>query len=120
MNPDWKPAADVAALRLRAALYALVRAFFAGRNVLEVETPILSAAGNSDPNIASFSLDADSGPGQSRRWLRTSPEFALKRLLAAGVGDCYERVAVRPVVKLRVQAADRHARRLWKSMCRRC
>ena len=90
MNPDWKPTADIGALRLRAALYASIREFFSSRNVLEVETPILSAAGNTDPNIASFSLDADGGSGRSRRWLRTSPEFALKRMLAAGIGDCYE------------------------------
>jgi lysyl-tRNA synthetase class 2 len=79
-------------LRLRARLYALIRAFFAGRDVLEVETPVLSAAGNTEPNIESFST-AFSGhvdAGARERWLRTSPEFPLKRLLAAGVGDCYE------------------------------
>ncbi|MBS7457529.1 EF-P lysine aminoacylase EpmA [Coralloluteibacterium stylophorae] len=89
---DWRPTADLAALRLRARLYATIRSFFAERGVLEVETPILSEAGNTDPNIASFHLDFD-GPraaGAVRRWLRTSPEFPLKRLLAAGVGDCYE------------------------------
>jgi lysyl-tRNA synthetase class 2 len=79
-------------LRLRAATYARIRAFFAERGVLEVETPMLSAAGNTDPNIQSFhtrfSGHVDAGPAQ--RWLRTSPEFPLKRLLAAGLGDCYE------------------------------
>jgi lysyl-tRNA synthetase class 2 len=54
-----------------------------------VETPILSAAGNSDPNIESFRLHF-SRAGETQRWLRTSPEFALKRLVAAGVGSCYE------------------------------
>jgi lysyl-tRNA synthetase class 2 len=81
-----------AALRLRARLYARVRAFFAERGVTEVETPVLSRFGNTDPNIASFSLEF-SGPaaaGPRRRWLRTSPEFPLKRLLAEGFGDCYE------------------------------
>ena len=89
---DWKPTAPPKALRLRADLYALIRRFFAERGVLEVETPVMSAAGNTDPNIESFSLRFD-GPraaGAPQRWLRTSPEFALKRLLAAGVGDCYE------------------------------
>lgn len=80
------------ALRLRADLYAAIRAFFAARGVLEVETPILSAAGNTDPNIESFVTEfsghVDAGP--RRRWLRTSPEFPLKRLLAEGLGDCYE------------------------------
>ncbi|PZO09016.1 MAG: EF-P lysine aminoacylase GenX [Lysobacteraceae bacterium] len=89
---DWKPTANLKALRLRADLYALVRRFFAERGVLEVETPVLSCAGNTDPNIESFALRFD-GPraaGEATRWLRTSPEFPLKRLLAAGVGDCYE------------------------------
>jgi lysyl-tRNA synthetase class 2 len=88
----WRPGACADALRLRARLNALIRAFFAQRQVLEVETPILSAAGNTDPNIESFSL-AFSGPAQAgaaTRWLRTSPEFALKRLLGSGLGDCYE------------------------------
>ena len=83
---------SMASLQLRARLYALIRAFFAGRDVLEVETPILSAAGNTEPNIDSFST-AFSGhvdAGARERWLRTSPEFPLKRLLAAGIGDCYE------------------------------
>jgi lysyl-tRNA synthetase class 2 len=69
-----------------------VRAFFAERAVLEVETPILSAAGNADPNIESFRTEfsGHTDAGARRRWLRTSPEFPLKRLLAAGIGDCYE------------------------------
>ncbi|TAL87605.1 MAG: EF-P lysine aminoacylase GenX [Rhodanobacter sp.] len=79
-------------LRLRAHLYQLIRQFFAERQVLEVETPILSAAGNTDPNIASFrtAFSGHVDAGARERWLRTSPEFPLKRLLAAGVGDCYE------------------------------
>ncbi len=79
-------------LRLRAQLYALIRTFFAERHVLEVETPILSAAGNTDPNIQSFSttFNGHVDAGARERWLRTSPEFPLKRLLAAGLGDCYE------------------------------
>jgi lysyl-tRNA synthetase class 2 len=80
------------ALQLRAKTYALIRDFFAERKVLEVETPILSAAGNSEPNIASFSthFNGHVDAGVPVRWLRTSPEYPLKRLLAAGVGDCYE------------------------------
>lgn len=90
--PPWQPSATVPALRLRGRLNATMRAFFAARDVLEVETPVLSRAGNTDPNIASFSLQFGGRvDGASRtRWLRTSPEFALKRLLAAGIGDCYE------------------------------
>ncbi|MCA1714992.1 MAG: EF-P lysine aminoacylase GenX [Gammaproteobacteria bacterium] len=92
MTDDWRPTAELGALRLRAGLNALIRTFFAERGVLEVETPVLSRAGNSDPNIASFSLQFSGrcGGGPRTRWLRTSPEFALKRLLAAGIGDCYE------------------------------
>ncbi len=88
----WQPSATADALRLRARLYARIRDFFAARDVLEVETPILSLAGNTDPNIASFSLQfSGRTDGAARtRWLRTSPEFPMKRLLAAGVGDCYE------------------------------
>jgi elongation factor P--(R)-beta-lysine ligase len=89
---DWHPTANLETLRLRARLYATIRAFFAERDVLEVETPVLSVAGNTDPNIRSFSLHfsgrTDGAP--RTRWLRTSPEFPLKRLLCAGIGDCYE------------------------------
>ena len=82
----------VAMLQLRARLYALIRLFFLERHVLEVETPILSAAGNTDPNIESFSttFSGHVDAGARERWLRTSPEFPLKRLLAEGIGDCYE------------------------------
>lgn len=89
---DWRPNVAIDALRLRARLYATIRTFFAQREVLEVETPMLSVAGNTDANIESFSLEFSgrtSGAPRTR-WLRTSPEFPLKRLLAAGVGDCYE------------------------------
>ncbi|WP_018973206.1 EF-P lysine aminoacylase EpmA [Rudaea cellulosilytica] len=81
-----------AGLRLRARLYARVRSFFAERDVLEIETPILSAAGNTDPNIESFTtrFSGHVDAGAPLRWLRTSSEFPQKRLLAAGIGDCYE------------------------------
>jgi len=91
-NAAWTPSATRDAIRLRAWLNRLVREFFHARGVLEVETPAMSLAGNTDPNIASFQLQfsgrTDGAP--RTRWLRTSPEFALKRLLAAGIGDCYE------------------------------
>jgi elongation factor P--(R)-beta-lysine ligase len=82
----------LASLQLRALIYTLIRAFFADRHVLEVETPILSASGNTDPNIESFHtlFNGHVDAGARERWLRTSPEYPLKRLLAAGVGDCYE------------------------------
>ena len=89
---DWQPTAGFEALKLRARLYAQLRAFFAGRNVLEVETPVMSAAGNTEPNIASFAtrFSGRTEGAPRARWLRTSPEYPLKRLLAAGLGDCYE------------------------------
>lgn len=81
-----------AALESRARLYALIREFFAARGVLEVETPILSVGANTEPNIASFAtkFSGHVDSGARERWLRTSSEFAQKRLLAAGVGDNYE------------------------------
>ena len=84
--------AGLEALRLRAAVNALFRLYFAERDVLEVETPILSEAGNTEPNIESFTttFTGHSDAGARTRWMRTSPEYPLKRLLAAGVGDCYE------------------------------
>src|SRR3546814_4348394 len=89
---DWQPSATFDALRLRARLNAAVREFLARRGVLEVETPVMSQAGNTEPNIASFALEfsgrTDGRPRTS--WLRTSPEYPLKRLLAAGLGDCYD------------------------------
>ena len=89
---DWKPSVSDKALQIRARLNAQLRKFFADRGVMEVETPILSSAGNTDANIESFHLEFSGveSAGPARRWLRTSPEFALKRLLAAGVGNCYE------------------------------
>lgn len=82
---DWRPGASRLAIEARAALLADIRAFFAQRRVLEVETPILSRYGNADPNVDSITA---AGPGT--RYLRTSPEYAMKRLLAAGQRDIYE------------------------------
>lgn len=87
-----QPSASFDTLRLRARLNATLRTFFAERGVSEVETPMLSQAGNTDPNVASFRTEFGGhvSAGPRTRWLRTSPEFPLKRLLAAGFGDCYE------------------------------
>jgi lysyl-tRNA synthetase class 2 len=81
-----------AAFRLRAELYQRIRTFFAERGVLEVETPILSAAGNTEPNIESFrtNFTGHVDAGARARFLRTSAEYPMKRLLAEGLGDCYE------------------------------
>jgi lysyl-tRNA synthetase class 2 len=73
------------AIEARARLLADIRHYFADRNVLEVETPVLSRAGNNDPNIQSIATDSP-----RPKFLRTSPEYAMKRLLASGLGDIYE------------------------------
>ena len=77
---------NLAALRERARLYQQVRVFFAERQVLEVETPALSQAGNTDPFIDSFTVNTAAG----LRYLHTSPEYPMKRLLVAGSGDIYQ------------------------------
>lgn len=84
----WQPAVSLDVLRARAVMLARIRQFFAERDVLEVETPILSLAGNTDPHLASFSVTPPGGG--SRRFLHTSPEFAMKRLLAAGTGPIFQ------------------------------
>ncbi len=66
-----------------------IRAFFSARGVLEVETPALSRAGTTDPNLTSFPTPYH-GPGPRPLYLHTSPEFAMKRLLAAGAGSIYQ------------------------------
>jgi lysyl-tRNA synthetase class 2 len=90
---DWRPQADMRALRLRAEVLARVRAFFAARGVLEVETPILSRHAVTDPRLHSLST-LYTGPGAPAAglplYLHTSPEFAMKRLLCAGSGPIYQ------------------------------
>ncbi|WP_136064588.1 EF-P lysine aminoacylase EpmA [Modicisalibacter radicis] len=87
---DWQPSARIETLRARARLLARVRAFFATREVLEVETPVLGHGGSTDVHLAALSLTATTGAGHERLWLQTSPEFAMKRLLAAGSGPIFQ------------------------------
>jgi lysyl-tRNA synthetase class 2 len=79
---QWRPGASATNLRIRADLLARCRAFFAARQVMEVETPLLTHAAVSDVNIQSFRL--------GQQFLQTSPEYAMKRLLAAGSGPIYQ------------------------------
>lgn len=110
MTPSWQPSASFEALRARAQMLARVRAFFAERGVLEVETPLLSRAATTDPALESFRTgwagpwcegcsESGSGPGSNRApgqpsaqtlYLHTSPELPMKRLLAAGSGPIYQ------------------------------
>ena len=85
---DWRPAATRQSLVRRAVMLARAREFFAARNVLEVETPILSDAAVSDPQIESLSTRVTGR--SSPYYLNTSPEYAMKRLLASGSGDIYQ------------------------------
>jgi lysyl-tRNA synthetase class 2 len=85
----YQRGASLETLRQRAAMLAAVRSFFAARGVLEVETPALSSTGVTDPAIESVVANARS-LGAARQYLHTSPEFAMKRLLAAGSGDIYQ------------------------------
>ena len=84
---DWRPAASLEVLHARAAMLARIRAYFAAQEVDEVQTPALSAAAVSDPAIESV---AALTAGGGRKFLQTSPEYPMKRLLAAGFGDCYQ------------------------------
>jgi lysyl-tRNA synthetase class 2 len=81
--------ASLDTLRQRAAMLRAVRAFFAARGVLEVETPALSSAGVTDPAIESIVATVRS-MGAAPQYLQTSPEFAMKRLLAVGSGDIFQ------------------------------
>lgn len=89
---SWRPAADLEVLKIRARLLEQIRTFFSARGVLEVETPVLSTAAATDPALASF-VTRYTGPrfphGQTL-YLHTSPEFPMKRLLAAGSGSIYQ------------------------------
>ncbi len=89
---DWRPAAALEVLKLRARLLEQIRAFFSGRGVLEVETPILSSAAVTDPALESFTTRYTGPlfPHGYILYLHTSPEFPMKRLLAAGSGSIYQ------------------------------
>lgn len=89
---DWHPTATREILELRAALLARARGFFAARGVLEVDTPLVVNAPVTDVHIhsARVTLEATDAVAREPFFLHTSPEYAMKRLLAAGIGDIYQ------------------------------
>ena len=90
MTLNWQPTATIGTLRERARLIATVRAFFAARDIWEVETPVLGQGGSTDVHLVSLSSLARTDKGQRKLWLQTSPEFHMKRLLAADSGPIFQ------------------------------
>ncbi len=86
-SADWRPAASLPVLHGRASMMARIRGYFASQAVTEVQTPLLSRAAVSDAQIESV---AARPAGGAPHFLQTSPEYPMKRLLAAGFGDCYQ------------------------------
>jgi lysyl-tRNA synthetase class 2 len=89
---SWKPTATFEVLNKRAHIYSQIRQFFADRGVLEVETPVMSHATVTDPHILSIPAyyQALGSDEKQMMYLQTSPEYAMKRLLAAGSGSIYQ------------------------------
>lgn len=80
---EWRPSASIEHLQRRAGLLAQARAFFAQRQVVEVQTPVLASHSVTEPDVQSVQV-----PGYG--YLQTSPEYHIKRLLAAGMPSCYQ------------------------------
>ena len=88
----WQPTASIKNLLDRAKLITEIRRFFTDRGLLEVETPVLSEFGVTDLHLATFSTEFVSPFGEQSKtlWLSTSPEYHMKRLLAAGSGPIFQ------------------------------
>jgi len=84
LNDAWRPTATFETLRARATMLQAARDYFRARHVLEVETPVAVRHAVTDPHLASLSLTG------APRYLHTSPEYAMKRLIAAGSGDIHQ------------------------------
>ena len=93
-QPAWHPeslAARLPFLRRRALLVQATRAFFLARGYTEVETPYAVPAPGEEVHLRAFRTEQETQDGRRRAlWLHTSPEFAMKRLLVAGVGPCFQ------------------------------
>ena len=81
----WQPTAQIETLKQRARILQNVRAFFAERNVLEVQVPSITTASVTEVHIDSIPIELLSG----KAYLQSSSEYPMKRLLAAGMGDSY-------------------------------
>ena len=86
----YQPTATLELARERATMYATIRQFFAEREVLEVQTPVMSQAGNTDIFLQSVSTNVTVHDKPRTYYLHTSPEFAMKRLLAAWQVPMYQ------------------------------
>ena len=89
MTTCWRPGCSIELIHLRARLLHEIRLFFYAENVLEVETPILSQAVGTDPYLDFFSTSQQQSK-EENLYLQTSPEFAMKRMLAANTGSIYQ------------------------------
>jgi elongation factor P--(R)-beta-lysine ligase len=89
MQTFWQPGASVEILHRRAELYARIRSFFAQRDILEVETPILGSCCAPENGIDPF-VTHYNGSDSRPLYLQSSPELAMKRLLAAGCGAIFQ------------------------------
>src|SRR5262249_5966463 len=95
-SPDWRPSASLEMLRLRARLLAAVRRFFDERGYFAVDTPLVSQERVIDSHLEPFVVLPESPVATSSVGarpslsLQTSPEFAMKRLLAAGARAIYQ------------------------------
>ncbi|WP_032881340.1 EF-P lysine aminoacylase EpmA [Acinetobacter sp. WC-323] len=87
---NYQPTCSIEALKARATMYQKIRQFFAERQVLEVETPVLSQAGVTDVHLASVQVQRHIHGKLNTQYLQTSPEFPMKRLLASGSGPIYQ------------------------------
>ena len=86
-NPYWQPTASIENLKKRAEIIHNIRAFFYARNITEIETPILNPYTVTDAYLDSLKVRFNH---HQTGYLHTSPEYCMKRLLAAGLGDCYQ------------------------------
>jgi elongation factor P--(R)-beta-lysine ligase len=89
---NWQPTADIKTLKQRADILKRIRAFFYARNIMEVETPLMCRTSVTDPFIESIPAFYQSHPSHAPEcfYLQTSPEYAMKRLLADGSGCIFQ------------------------------